>query len=150
MTAEGVGAEIPRVEIFGTAGVLYLPDPNCFGSDHNAVYLSKPGSPEKLRIPFTHGFTDTDNTVPTRSGNYEPCFNSHRGVAVVDMAWALRRGRPHRSSAELALHAVEIADAIDRSSQTNETIQLTTKPERPAPLAGGLWGNSAEASIDNL
>jgi predicted dehydrogenase len=150
MTAEGMGPEIPRVEIFGTQGALYLPDPNCFGGWGNDVYATRIGSQEKLKIPFTHGFSDTDPSATPRSGKGEPCFNSHRGVAVVDMAWAIRRGRPHRSSAELALHAVEIADSIDRSEATNQTIVLTTKPERPAPLTAGMFGRSAEMSIDNL
>ncbi|MCL2604937.1 MAG: Gfo/Idh/MocA family oxidoreductase [Defluviitaleaceae bacterium] len=150
MTSEGMGPEIPRVEIFGTQGNLYLPDPNCFGGWGNDIYAQRIGSMEKFKIPFTHGFSDTDPSVMPRSGKYEACFNSHRGVAVVDMAWAIRRERPHRSSAELALHAVEIADAIDKSEATNQTIVLTSKPERPAPLAAGLFNRSAEASIDNL
>jgi predicted dehydrogenase len=150
MTSEGMGEEIPRVELFGTHGVLYLPDPNCFGGWGKEIYLKRIGSSEFEKIPFTHAFADTDPAIPARSGKYEPCFNSHRGVAVVDMAWAIRRNRAHRSSAELALHAVEIANAIDTSSATNETIVLTTKPERPAPLEAGLFGPSAEASIDNL
>jgi predicted dehydrogenase len=150
MTSEGMGPEIPRVEIFGTAGVLYLPDPNCFGGWGNDVYITRVGSRERERIPMTHGFGDTDPSATPRSGKGEPCFNSHRGIAVVDMAWAIRRNRLHRSSAELALHAVEIADAIDRSDATNQTFTLTTKPERPAPLTPGLFNRSAEMSIDNI
>jgi hypothetical protein len=127
---------------------LYLPDPNCFGGWGNDIYATRIGSTEKLRIPFTHGFGDTDPSVMPRSGKWEPCHNSHRGVAVVDMAWAIRRNRPHRSSAELALHAVEIANAIDTAEATNQVQILTTRPERPAPLAAGLFNRSAEASID--
>jgi len=148
MVADGTGPEIPRVELFGTHGVLYLPDPNCFGGYGNDIQLKRIGSNTFDKIPFTHTFADTDPAAPTLSGNYEACYNSHRGIAVVDMAWAIRRNRPHRSSAELALHAVEIANAIDTSNETNQTIQLTTRPERPAPLTPGLFGRSAEMSID--
>ncbi|MCL2188877.1 MAG: Gfo/Idh/MocA family oxidoreductase [Defluviitaleaceae bacterium] len=148
MTSEGVGPEIPRVEIFGTQGVLHLPDPNCFGGYGKDVYLTRIGSTEKIKMPMTHAFGDTDPTLPTLTGKYEACFNSHRGIAVVDMAWAIRRNRPHRSGAELALHAVEIAAAIDESEATNQTITLTTKPERPAPLTAGMFGISAESGID--
>ena len=149
MTSEGMGPEIPRVEIFGTKGNLTLSDPNCFGGWGNDIYLTRIGSREPMKIPFTHGFSDTDPSIPPISGKpYEPCQNSWRGIAVVDMAWAIRRNRPHRSSAELALHAVEIAAAIDTSGETNTTVTLTTRPERPAPLAPGLMGTSAEASID--
>jgi predicted dehydrogenase len=148
LTSEGMGPEIPRVEIFGTQGALYLPDPNCFGGWGNDVYLTRVGDREKYKIPFTHAFSDTDPGVMPKSGRYEACFNSHRGIAVVDMAWAIRRGRPHRSSAELALHAVEIANAIDTADETNQVQVLTTRPERPAPLAPGLFNRSAEMSID--
>ncbi len=78
------------------------------------------GKNEVFRVPFTHGFGDTDPSIPTLSGKREPCYNSWRGLAVVDMAYAIRRGRPHRSSADLALHTVEIIDAIERSMQDNK------------------------------
>jgi len=150
LTADGAGPEVPRVEIFGTEGHMILPDPNCFGGWGNDVYLTRLGN-ERVKMPFSHGFSDIDPSIPTVSGNpWEPCYNSWRGIAVVDMAWAIRRNRPHRSSAELALHAVEIANAIDTSSAENKTIVMTTKPVRPAPLAPGMFGRSAEASIDNL
>jgi predicted dehydrogenase len=152
MCAEGMGGEIPRVEVFGTQGVLYLPDPNNFGSDNpgQQVLLKRVGNGDFQKMPFTHAFMDTDGSVMPKTGRYEPCHNSHRGVAVVDMAWAIRRNRLNRSNGELALHAVEIANAIDTSGETNQTIEMTTKPERPAPLAAGLFGRSAEMSIDNI
>jgi len=151
MCADGMGPEVPRVEVYGTEGHLTLPDPNCFGGWGNDVYLTRIGNNERMKMPFSHGFGDTDPKIPPVSGNpWEACFNSWRGIAVVDMAWAIRRNRPHRSSAELALHAVEIANAIDISNAENITYIMTTKPERPAPLAAGLMGRSAEASIDNI
>ena len=101
-------------------------------------------------MPFTHGFSDTDPNVPALSGKREPCHNSWRGLAVVDMAWAIRRGRPHRSSPDLALHTVEIIDAIEKSCKDN---QVHTMQSRPAPGASGtrwLFGPMAETSIDNI
>ena len=102
-------------------------------------------------MPFTHGFGDTDPSIPPLSGKREPCYNSWRGLAVVDMAYAIRRGRPHRSSAELALHTVEIIDAIEHSMKDNKVYTLQSCPERPAPLTPGFFGGSiGEASIDNI
>jgi len=150
MCSEGAGPEVPRVEVYGTEGHLSLPDPNNFGGWGNDVYLTRIGN-ERMKIPFSHGFSDIDPKIPTISGNpWEPCYNSWRGIAVVDMAWAIRRNRQHRSSAELALHAVEVASAIDKSNMENTTYTMTTKAERPAPLTPGLMGRSAEASIDNI
>ena len=91
-----------------------------------------------------------DPEIPTKTGKREPCHNSWRGIAVVDMAWAIRRGRPHRSSAELALHTVEILNAIDNSDATIRVYSIETRPQRPAPLKPGFFGHPTvmEASID--
>jgi len=143
--------EIPIVDIYGTEGHLILPDPNCFGGWHNQVYLQrKGGNLEKLKMPLTHGFSDTDWDVPAKSGKGEPCHNSWRGVAVVDMAYAIRKNRPARSSAEFCLHSVEIVDAIDKSNADNKVHTMTTKPDRPAALKPGYYNgvNVMEASLD--
>ncbi len=149
LCAEGFGPEIPRVEIFGTKGTLVCPDPNCFGGFGNYVYLTRIGNEGSFKMPFTHAYSDEDPAIPAKSGKREPCHNSHRGIAVADMAWAIRRGRPHRSSAELALHTVEIISAIEENSQTNAGVfTMRSRPERPAPLAHGFFGAVAEASLD--
>lgn len=151
LCSEGFFPETPRMEILGTDGILTLPDPNNFGGWENQVYLTHAGNgKEVFKVPFTHGFSDTDPAIPALSGKNEPCYNSWRGLAVVDMAWAIRRGRPHRSSAELALHTVEIIDAIDQSTKDNQVHIMKSRPERPAPLAPGFFGPMAQSSIDNI
>ncbi|MCL2287481.1 MAG: Gfo/Idh/MocA family oxidoreductase [Firmicutes bacterium] len=148
LTSDGTGPEVPRVEVYGTLGHMTLTDPNNFGGWGDYIYLTRMGN-ERVKMPFTHGFSDIDPKIPPISDKpWEPCYNSWRGIAVVDMAWAIRRNRLPRSSAELALHAVEVAAAIDRSNAENTTFTITTNPGRPAPLAPGLMGRSAEASID--
>lgn len=151
LCSEAFFPERPRMEIMGTHGVLTLPDPNNFGGWGNEVTLVRAGNPgEVFRVPFTHGFSDTDPSITPLSGKGEPCHNSWRGLAVVDMAYAIRRGRPHRSSADLALHTVEIIDAIERSTKDNQVHTLTSCPERPAALAPGFFGVCSETAIDNL
>ena len=101
-------------------------------------------------MPMSHAFGDTDPVAPTKSGKGEPCHNSWRGIAVVDMAYAIRDGRPHRSSAELALHTVEIVSAIEENSQgAPEVYTINSKPQRPAPLKPGIFGpiNVMESAI---
>ena len=141
------------MEIYGTEGILTLPDPNNFGGWGNDVFLTRVGNAvngknEVFRVPFTHGFGDTDPSIPTLSGKREPCYNSWRGLAVVDMAYAIRRGRPHRSSADLALHTVEIIDAIERSMQDNKVYTLSSCPERPAPLTPRLLRRQHRRGFD--
>ena len=153
LTADGFGPEIPRVEILGTKGTLILPDPNCFGGNGLDVYVTRIGNAGSFRMPFTHAFGDTDPKIPAKTGKGEPCHNSWRGIAVVDMAYAIRRGRPHRSSAELALHTVEIVSAIEENSQSSpEVYTINSRPPRPAPLRPGMFGRIEimEAAIDNI
>jgi predicted dehydrogenase len=153
ITSESFGREIPLLEIFGTKGFLQVPDPNNFGGWGKDLYISRIGDDELRRVPFTHGFADTDPSVQPKSGKREPCHNSWRGIAVVDMAYAIRRGRPHRSSPELAMHNVEIISAIEENSQTNPGVYvLKSQPEKPAPLTPGFIGppEVMEGAIDNI
>jgi predicted dehydrogenase len=153
LTADGFGPEIPRVEILGTKGTLILPDPNCFGGNGLDVFITRIGNKGMFKIPFSHAFGDTDPAIPTKTGKPEPCHNGWRGIAVVDMAYAIRRGRPHRSSAELALHTVEIVSAIEENSQNNpEVYTINSRPPRPAALRPGMFGSIEimEAAIDNV
>jgi len=152
LTADGFGPEIPRLEILGTQGTITVPDPNCFGGYGLDVYITRIGNNGSFKMPFSHAFGDTDPTIPTLNGKREPCHNSWRGIAVVDMAYALRRGRPHRSSADLALHTVEIISAIEENSQDNPGVYtIKSRPPRPEPLKPGMFGpiEIMEAAIDN-
>ena len=152
LCSEAFFPEMPRVDVYGTEGHLQLPDPNCFGGYGNDVIImqSKGNGNETYKIPFTHGFGDTDPEIMPSSGIWEPCHNSWRGVGVVDMAYAIRKNRPARSSAEMSLHMVEVIDAIDKSNADNKVHTMTTKPDRPAALKPGYFNNVnvMEASLD--
>jgi predicted dehydrogenase len=54
--------------------------------------------------------------------------------ALVDLADAIARGRPHRASAEQAAHVVEVLEAIDRSARTGAAVEVRSHFERPEPL----------------
>ncbi|MDR2572230.1 MAG: Gfo/Idh/MocA family oxidoreductase [Oscillospiraceae bacterium] len=149
--SESYMPEVPRVDIYGTDGQLTLPDPNYFGGWGNEVYLTRKGSDrEKFLFPFTHGFSETDPNIIPKHGILEPGYNGWRGIAVVDMAYAIRRGRPARSSADLALHSVEIVDAIDKSNADNKVHIMKSRPIKPAALKPGHYGsvNVMESSLD--
>ena len=152
LCSEAFSPEVPRVDVYGTEGHLTLPDPNNFGGwGNDVVILQRKGSGrESFKVPFTHGFSDTDPGVMPKSGKREPCHNSWRGIAVVDMVYAIRRGRPARSSAEFSLHSVEVVDAIDKSNVTNQVYTMETRPAKPAALKPGHFGAASvmEASLD--
>lgn len=108
------GAELPRIEIYGTHGTLSVPDPNTFGGP---VRLRRAGSSEWQEVPIPFNYT-----------------TNSRGLGVADMAQAQQSGRGHRANGDLALHVLEIMEAIHVASAEDRHIQLTTACERPAPL----------------
>jgi predicted dehydrogenase len=107
-------AELPRIEIYGTQGTLSVPDPNTFGGP---VRLRRAGSSEWQEIPIPFHYT----------------ANS-RGIGVADMAHALRSGRSHRASGELAFHVLEIMEAIHIASEQGQHQHLSSTVSRPAAL----------------
>lgn len=112
---------LPRIEIHGREGSLSVPDPNTFGG----AVKAKVGREEEWRdVPHTHGWTQNS-----------------RGLGVADMAHALRSGRAHRASGELAYHVLDTMHAFLDSSNEDRAIKLESTCERPAPIPAGLGGS---------
>ncbi len=110
--------ELPCIEIYGTQGSLSVPDPNTFGGP---VRIRRAGAAEWSDVPLTHGYTENS-----------------RGIGVADMAYALRSGRPHRASGELAYHVLDIMHASLESAREGRRIELASTCSRPDPLPPGL------------
>jgi predicted dehydrogenase len=111
-------ATAPNIEIFGTEGSIQVPDPNGTG-----------GTPKSSR----HGdkeWTEHALTHPYKEGS--------RGLGVSDMAAAILSGRPHRANDSIAMHALDIMQAIHEASATGRHVTLTSTCERPAPMVAGL------------
>ncbi len=106
------------IEIYGTEGSIQVPDPNTFGGP---VRLFRRGYTEWMDCPLSHGYTDNS-----------------RSIGAVDMANALKSGRPHRASGRQANHVLEVMLAFDKSSRQGGKVMLETTCERPAPLPLGL------------
>jgi predicted dehydrogenase len=111
-------AQVPRMEIYGTEGTLSLPDPNTFGGP---VRLRLATEKEWRDVPLTHGHTDNS-----------------RGIGVAEMAQAIQEGRPHRANGEMALHVLQIMEAIHFASKDGRHILLETTFERPEAMAAGI------------
>ncbi len=111
-------AELPRIEIYGTEGTLSVPDPNSFGGP---VRVHRHGQQGWSEIPLTHGYAENS-----------------RGAGVADMAYALRSGRPHRASGDLAFHVLDIMHAFHDASDQGKHIMLESTVAQPAPLPLGL------------
>lgn len=106
------------LEIQGTTGTLSMPDPNTFGGP---LRIRRLGDTDWREIPLTHAHT----------GN-------HRCLGVADLAYALRTGRPHRASGELAYHVLDAMHAVLEASSSGQHVELTSTCEHPAPLPAGL------------
>ena len=109
---------VPCIEIYGTEGTLAVPDPNGFGGP---VRLRRMNASEWTEMPLTHGYADNS-----------------RGIAVADMAYALRSGREHRASGHLAYHVLEAMHGFHDASNEGRNYEMKSTCARPAPLPGNL------------
>ena len=113
------------LELYGPDGSLLIPDPNRF--DGTVELFDDAWAPQPMR--HAHG-----------DGNY-------RGLGLADMAAAIVEGRPHRASGALALHVLEVMEALLASAEEARAVDITSTCERPAPLAAG--GKTGEIQEGN-
>jgi predicted dehydrogenase len=111
------GAQLPRIEIYGSQGSLSVPDPNYFGGP---VRLRRAGGEEWQEIPLTHS------------------ADVSRGIGVADMAYGIAYGRAHRAGGELAFHVLEAMEALLAASAEGRHVTITSPCARPAALPMGL------------
>jgi len=95
---------LPCIEIYGTEGTLRVPDPNTFGGP---VCLKRFRENDWPQMPLINDYT-------------ENC----RGLGVTEMAEAIEEGRPHRASAELAYHVLDIMHGIYEAAETGKYYQV--------------------------
>lgn len=107
-----------HIEIYGTKGAMIVPDPNRF--DGSVFIAEENGDWQEVAPRF-----------PYAEGNF-------RIIGVADMAHAIRTGRPHRASFDLAYHVLEAMDAFEISATTGAAVKLLSSCERPAALDPGL------------
>ena len=110
-------ANLPRIEIYGSEGSLSIPDPNGFGGP---VHLWRHDAREWREMPLTSDLVE-----------------DWRGLGLADMALAMRDGRLHRASGDLAYHVLDTMHAILDASHEGRHVDLTSNCERPARLSAG-------------
>jgi len=111
-----------EMELYGSDGSLFLPDPNFFGGE---VEVAVGDGAITRAEPWGHPFE-----IP----NWGPGEANYRSAGLADMAAAIEEGRPHRCGVDVAAHTVDLMTAIIRSGETGEFVDLTTTCSRPAPL----------------
>ncbi|EJN02205.1 Gfo/Idh/MocA family oxidoreductase [Phyllobacterium sp. YR531] len=115
----------PNMELYGTDGSLFLPDPNFFGGE---VRLAKPGKKAKPIKPWSHPLG-----VPNQKHSQGVMAN-YRTAGLADMAVAILQGRDIRCSLERALHGVDVMVSILRSGEEKKFIDIRTSCSRPEAL----------------
>ncbi|MET4582477.1 putative dehydrogenase [Conyzicola nivalis] len=113
------GSNLPRIEVFGTAGSVSVPDPNIFDGTVQLLDTSR-----------------TWRNVPDSAG----FLGAGRGYGLAEMAVAIDEGRGHRASGDMAMHVLDIMESITSAAEYGETRQLTTTVERPAAVAHSRMG----------
>ncbi len=118
MSFDVPGHSLPPIEIYGEEASMSVPDPNGF---RGPVRLFEPKEKKWREVPLTHG----------RTGNW-------RCIGAADMARALVSGRPHRASAEMACHVLEVMHSVLEAPAEGRYIDMESSCRRPAPLPAGL------------
>ncbi|MGO6980126.1 Gfo/Idh/MocA family protein [Rhizobium leguminosarum] len=97
------------IELHGTEGSLRLPDPDNFGG---SVALSSRGAPwqETDTSGELFGAVNWPIAAPDRA--------NYRMLGLADLARAIIEGRAPRASGDLALHVLEVMEAILRAGET--------------------------------
>ncbi|WP_194308533.1 Gfo/Idh/MocA family protein [Paragemmobacter straminiformis] len=116
-----------HMELYGTEGTIYVPDPNFFGgtvevAGRDGVVAAVPA--------WDHPFGKVNQehvSMPAPLANY-------RSAGLADMAQAILSGRDARCSIDRALHGVEVMTACLKSGETGAFVTMQTSCTRPAAL----------------
>lgn len=120
------------IEIYGSAGSLQNPDPNW--SDGPVRVIGANGAVQERDASGRHF---SRPTMITFQGNPVAYY---RLCGLADMADAIAQGRPHRASAELAFHVLEVIEAVRLSAERGSRIAIQSSCERPAPIGDDITG----------
>lgn len=113
LNGETVGTNIHQFYLYGTSGILQLPDPNAFGGDVTLIRSKTDQQVLETDLPYS------DNS---------------RGIGPSEMVRAIREGRQNRASAELALHVLDVIQTMVESTGTGAFVKVETGCKRPEPL----------------
>lgn len=109
------------IEIYGSEGTLFVPDPNTFGG---RIRLIRGRESEIKDLPLIYPYTQNS-----------------RGLGLADMAKALNSGRRHRANESQQFHVVEIMSAFYTSNNSGKNIKILSSFDRqPQMKRDTLYG----------
>lgn len=110
-------------ELYGSDGILSLADPMFFSGE---TALTRPQEgPQPLD---TSGLAFGE---ANRRDHLGRPVADYRGVGLVDLALAIRTGKPHRTAADFIVHSVEVMEAVTIAARTHQAVTLRTSCARP-------------------
>jgi predicted dehydrogenase len=109
----GGDAYRPGIEVMGTDGFMTIGDPNMFDWDVTVWE----GRDTQEKIPFSFDFG-----------------SNSRGLGMAEMAVAIEENRPHRASAEVAYHVLDVLLAVEESARLGRRIKIESTCTRPEPM----------------
>jgi predicted dehydrogenase len=115
-----------NIELYGTEGSVYVPDPNFFGGEITAT--DKDGAKSKIE-PWEHPFGKINQN--DKAGNARA---NYRSAGLADMMASIEEGRAARCGLDVALHVVDVMTSLLAAGEKGEVITLATTCERPAAL----------------
>ena len=114
-----------HMELYGSEGTVFLPDPNFFGGD---ISIIKSDGHKETVQQWNHPFYEPNQQ------HEEGMLANYRTAGLADMAQAILEKRAPRCALESSLHTVDVMVSILKSAETGRTQQLITTCEQPAPL----------------
>lgn len=115
-----------NIELYGTDGTIFVPDPNFFGGD--LVTANVAGERSNV-TPWDHPFgkANQDLDKPIHRANY-------RTAGLADMIASIDGGYNARCGLDVALHVVDVMTSLLKAGETGQVITLSTTCERPLAL----------------
>ena len=130
---------MPRMELYGTKSTLVMADedpnqgPNIFGGD---TLVKNAETYRWKNMPRHEGDEDIPwEIAEVRHDLGATSFvTNDRGIGLIDIAHAIEEGRPCRASGAMALHMLEVGEAILISAKENRYVQVNTTFDRPEAM----------------
>ena len=122
-----------HIELFGTKGVINVPDPNMFGGEIKICDEKKSDWKTIKTDNMNLGRLNTNRTGGEKNdkANEDPTSANFRGIGVCEMIDSIKKNKINRCSGELSLHVLEIMQSILKSAKIDEKVNLESVTNIP-------------------
>lgn len=148
MSFDIVDSTLPRIEIYGTEGVIAMDDPDPY--DGPNIY----GGVTKFRRREDADWLEYPRkpNIPTPWAEVPSCYGyteNSRSLGLSDMARAIEEGGSYRANGELAYHVLEIMHGFHESSKTGKHYVMQSTCDRPEVMPVNMVEFSMKGQYKN-